>query len=74
MPRYLVERTFQIGITLPDGEQDNRACPDFAANNALNGVTWLHSYVVIEGNKSLCTYDAHSPEAIRRAPCAMGYL
>ena len=67
MPRYLVERSFQAGIVLPDGRQDNRACQDFAANNALDGVTWLHSYIVIEGNKSFFICDAPSPEAIRRA-------
>ena len=67
MPHYLVERTFQKGVSLPDGQQDNGACQDFAASNALDGVSWLYSYVGLGGRKSYCICDAPSPEAIRRA-------
>lgn len=71
MPHYLVERTFQRGIALPEGELITgliSACQDFTANNALvDDVTWLHSYVVMEERKSFFNCDAHSPEAVRRA-------
>jgi Protein of unknown function (DUF4242) len=56
MPRYIVERTFV----------DGRRVPDEVERNAEEGVTWLHSYVSEERQKTFCLYDAPSPEAIRR--------
>jgi hypothetical protein len=56
MPRYIVERTFPGG----------RRVPDEVERNAEEGVTWLHSYVSEERQKTFCVYDAPSPEAIRR--------
>jgi hypothetical protein len=37
------------------------------SNNALEGVTWVHSYVTTDKKKLFCIYDAHSSEAIREA-------
>jgi hypothetical protein len=36
------------------------------ANNAQQGVTWLHSYVTTDKKKTFCLYDGPSPEAIRK--------
>ena len=67
MPRYLVERTypdqFIISINL-DGVQ---VCQSIIDNDAVEQVTWLHSYVTHDKRKSFCVCDAPSPEAVRRA-------
>ena len=34
---------------------------------AVDGVTWLHSYVTGDRKKSFCVYDAPTPEAIRKS-------
>ncbi len=67
MPRYLVERTFadQLGLPGPDAEASARR--NFIENNALDSVTWVHSYVAPNRKKSYCIYDAPTPEAVRRA-------
>ena len=67
MPRYLVERTFPDGLALPANEQGTQACLMVVGNNAVDGVTWVHSYVAADKKKTFCIYDAPSPEAIRSA-------
>ncbi len=67
MPRYLIERTFPDGLSLPGPDQDARTRLEFIENNTLDEVTWVHSYVLADGNKSYCIYDAPTPEALRRA-------
>ena len=67
MPRYLVERTFADQLGLPGPEAEASARQNFIENNALDGVTWVHSYVVPGRKKSFCIYDAPTPEAVRRA-------
>ena len=67
MPRYLIERTFPERIALPGPEQGDQPRLVFIENNAHDGVTWVHSYVAPDRNKSFCIYDAPTPEAIRRA-------
>lgn len=67
MPSYLVERTFLETPALPGPEQDLQARLTFIANNALDGVTWILSYIAPGRKKSFCLYEAPSPEAIRRA-------
>jgi hypothetical protein len=59
VPRYLVERTFPDGVTMPVG-------PEVVERNADVGVTWVHSYVSEDEKKTFCVYDAPSPEAIRK--------
>ncbi len=39
----------------------------FLENNAFDGVTWVHWYIVPDRKKSFCIYDAPTPEAVRRA-------
>ncbi len=67
MPRYLVERTFPNGISLPGPGGDEIERNSFLENNKLDGVTWVVTYVVPGRNKAFCIYDAPSPEALRRA-------
>jgi hypothetical protein len=67
MPRYLVERTFADQLGLPGPNAEASAQQNFIENNALDGVTWVHSYVVPDRKKSFCIYDAPTPEAVRRA-------
>jgi hypothetical protein len=67
MPRYVIERTFPEGwgiAATPDGAEECRAIVD---RNADGTVTWLHSYVSVDGKTTFCVYEAPSPEAIRKA-------
>jgi hypothetical protein len=66
MPRYLIERTFPDGITIPVDDSGVETCRGVVARNAEEGVTWVHSYVSEDKRKSYCIYDGPSPEAIRK--------
>ena len=66
MPRYLIERTFPDGLTLPEGAEGAKACRQIVESNEVAGVTWLHSYVSDDRRKTFCVYDGPSPEAIRK--------
>jgi Protein of unknown function (DUF4242) len=66
MPRYLVERTFPDGLSIPVDASGATLCRGVVANNAQDGVTWLHSYVSDNRKTTFCIYDAPSPEAVRR--------
>ncbi|MGH8865531.1 MAG: DUF4242 domain-containing protein [Burkholderiales bacterium] len=65
MPRYLVERTFPDGLSIPQTEDGAKICRTVVDSNAQDGVTWVHSYVTPDRVKTFCIYDAPSPEAIR---------
>jgi hypothetical protein len=67
MPRYVVERTFSDGLAIPTTEEGAATCLTVVGNNAEDTVTWVHSYVTLDKQKTFCIYDAPSPEAIRRA-------
>jgi hypothetical protein len=67
MPRFIVERAFPGGLSLPMNGDGANACARIVAGNAEVGVTWVHSYVSAEKMKTYCIYDAPSPEAIRHA-------
>src|SRR6266545_6302649 len=67
MARYLVERTFPDGLAIPMTDEGTQACLAVVGNNAVDGVTWVHSYVTSDKKKTFCIYDAPSPEAIRTA-------
>src|SRR5205085_121725 len=41
-------------------------------SNAAIGVTWLHSYVTTDKERSFCIYDGPDPEAIRLAAKGTG--
>lgn len=72
MPRYLIERNFPNGLTIPMNDEGRQAVARVIANNAERGVTWIHSYVVADRGKSFCIYDAPSPEAILACAQANG--
>lgn len=67
MKRYLINRTFPDGLTVPLDDQGAAACAQIAERNAAHDVTWLHSYVTTDRSMTFCVYDAPDPEAIRRA-------
>ncbi len=67
MPRYIVERTFPDGLAIPADMQGSQVCLRVVDNNAKDIVTWIHSYVTQDKQKTFCVYDAPSPEAIRSA-------
>ena len=64
MPRYVIERTFPDGLEIPTDASGAAACLRVVANNAVDGVTWIHSYVTGDRRTTYCVYDAPSPEAI----------
>ena len=65
MPRYVVERTFPDGLSIPQTEAGAKLCHKVVKSNAEDGVSWVHSYVSMDHSKTFCVYDAPSPEAIR---------
>ena len=67
MPRYIVERTFSEGLHIPINEDGAAVCMNVVGGNADLGVTWVHSYVSDDKNKTFCVYDGPDPEAIRKA-------
>jgi Nickel responsive protein SCO4226-like len=66
LPRYVVERTFPNGLSIPADSHGAQFCRNIAERNADDGVTWLHSYVSDDRTKTFCVYDAPTPEAIRK--------
>lgn len=66
MPRYLVERSFPKGLSIPLNDEGRQAVGKVVCNNADHGVTWVHSYVTPERTSTFCVYDAPTPEAIRK--------
>ncbi len=67
MTRYLVEQTFPDGLPLTLDDKGARLCLHIVSNNALDGVTWIQSYVTPDRRRAFYICDAPSPEAIRRA-------
>jgi hypothetical protein len=66
MPRYLVERTFPQGFRLSGNDESASICQAIIVCNSEDNVTWIHSYVSNDRQKTFCLCDAPSPEAIRR--------
>jgi hypothetical protein len=67
MPRYLVERSFPDGLSIPVDGVGEGVCLAVIGNNAQDGVTWVHSYVTGDKKRTFCIYDAPTPEDIRKA-------
>ena len=67
MPRYMVQRSFPAGLEIPTTTDGLKACLGVVENNATEQVTWVHSYVTDDHQRTFCVYDGPSPEAIRRA-------
>lgn len=72
MPRYMVERTFPEGLHIPLDDEGAHACAMVVGVNAESGVTWVHSYVSDDKQKTFCIYDGPNPEAIRRTAARNG--
>lgn len=67
MSRYLVEQNFPDGLKLTLDSKGADLCLHVVSNNALDGVTWIHSYVTPDRRRAFYICEAPSPEAIRRA-------
>ena len=67
MPRYLIERTFPDGLTIPMNKEGAIACCGVIDNNTEEHTTWVHSYVSPDRTKTFCVYDGPSEESIRKA-------
>lgn len=67
VPRYLIERDFPDGLSIPHDEAGASLCRTVVGNNAEDGVTWLQSYVTPDRKRTFCIYDGPTPEAVRRA-------
>jgi hypothetical protein len=63
----MVERIFPEGLDIPISEEGVSVCGSVVERNAELGVTWVHSYVSEDKQKTFCIYDGPDPESIRRA-------
>ena len=72
MPRYMVERTFPDGLSIPTNDDGAKACLGVVENNAEERVTWVTSFVSTDRTKTFCIYDGPTPTAIQRAAEANG--
>jgi len=63
----MVERIFDGGLGVRADAAGAEVCGAVVRRNADEGVTWLHSYVSDDGNRTFCIYDGPTPEAIRKA-------
>jgi hypothetical protein len=67
MPRYLVEQTFPDCLPIAAGPEGQRLVQAILGNEALDGVTWIRTYVSADKRRTFCICDAPTPEAVRRA-------
>jgi hypothetical protein len=67
MPRYIVQRSFPDGLVIPITDEGANACLGVVDKNAVDGVTWVHSYVSTDKSTTFCVYDGPNPDAIRSA-------
>ncbi|MBS0319070.1 MAG: DUF4242 domain-containing protein [Proteobacteria bacterium] len=72
MPRYMVEREFPNGLTVPMTADGAKSCLAIVDKNATDGVTWVHSYVSGDHKKTFCIYDGPSEDSIRSAARGTG--
>jgi hypothetical protein len=61
----MVQRTFPQGLNIPINEDGIKGVQSVIAANGTEGVTWVHSYVSADKQKTYCIYDGPSPEAIK---------
>lgn len=72
MPRYIVERTFPDGLAIPTSAEGAEALSTVIQNNSAEQVTWVHSFVTQDRQKTFCVYDGPSPESVRQAAARSG--
>jgi len=65
MPRYIVERNFPDGFSLPVNQEGAAGAMQVVGKNADEQVTWIVSYFNQDKTRSYCVYDGPSPEAVR---------
>jgi hypothetical protein len=65
MPRYLVERSFAERWDAPFDDDGVWSCSAVAGAHGRHGVTWLHSYLSADRQRSYCIVEGPTPEAIR---------
>jgi hypothetical protein len=71
MPRYLIERTFEVD----ENEMPRVSRKSKEVISGLPGVVWEHSHVVMdeEGNvKTFCVYEAPDVETVREHSARLG--
>jgi hypothetical protein len=66
VPRYLIQRSFPDGLSIPPTDYGRKSVAAVVANNAERGVTWIHSYVTPDRKQTFCIYDGPTAEAIRK--------
>jgi hypothetical protein len=67
MPRYLVQRSFPQGLRIPPTAEGANVCAAVVANNSVDGVPWVHSYVSEDHRRTFCIYDGASSDAVHAA-------
>ena len=72
MPRFLIERHFDVGETeMPSVGRRSRQLTE----QEFPEITWEHSHVVVEEDgrvKTFCVYAAPSEEVVRQHSVALG--
>ena len=66
MPRYVVEHDFNSGLDVQVNDEASEICLTAAGSHASYGVTWRDSFLSPDNQKTLCIYDAPTPEAVRQ--------
>ncbi|HSC47252.1 MAG TPA: DUF4242 domain-containing protein [Gammaproteobacteria bacterium] len=66
MPRYVVEHDLDSALDTAGGEDGTETQSTAAPSNTNCGVVWMNSYISPDNRKTLCIYDAPTPDAIRR--------
>jgi hypothetical protein len=69
MPRYLVERSFDMTAALPAPRADGSSQID---TDRERQVVWVQSYVTPDKSTSFCIFDGPSPDAVRAAAARTG--
>ena len=67
MPRYVVERSFPNGLTLPGGADCAIAARAIYRINNQEDVAWVQSFVSADRRTTFCIYDGPTPDRLRRA-------
>jgi len=66
MPRFLIERTFPHGLAIPLDRDGRKTCASVIVVNTTFQVTWIRSYVSLDGRRTFCLYEAPSEDAVRQ--------
>jgi hypothetical protein len=67
MPRYLVERTFDMTSGLPGPREGNADISTSIDTDRERQVVWVQSFVTPDKGTSFCIFDGPSPDAVRAA-------